>query len=158
MNSSANNQETLRIVRLQQLSDDALLLLAEYFEALHVIVRDSHEELQNIIENPASGFWLAYLGSEAVGCIVLRSLPSIPAAGECKRLYVRPSARGRGIAGGLFDALEQHARSHGIQWIYLDSHHDLAAALNVYKRRGYLQCDRYNDNPQATLFLRKRLA
>jgi hypothetical protein len=28
----------------------------------------------------------------------------------------------------------------------------------LYQRRGYEQCSRYNDNPQATVFMRKRLS
>jgi hypothetical protein len=33
----------------------------------------------------------------------------------------------------------------------------LQAAIAFYERHGYLRCDRYNDNPQATIFMRKRL-
>jgi GNAT superfamily N-acetyltransferase len=101
--------------------------------------------------------WLARLDQAVVGCVVLRSLPSIPHAGECKRLYVRPSARGRRVATLLLDALEDHARALKLDWIYLDTYDDLKPAIALYEQRGYQPCDRYNDNPQATLFMRKRL-
>jgi ribosomal protein S18 acetylase RimI-like enzyme len=71
---------------------------------------------------------------------------------------VKPSARGRGIAGKLLDALEEYARNQGVEWIYLDSYDDLKAAIALYGKRGYDRCDRYNDNPQATLFMRKQIA
>ena len=56
------------------------------------------------------------------------------------------------------DALEEHARNHGMDWIYLDSYDDLKSAIELYERRGYMRCARYNDNPQATLFMRKKIA
>jgi GNAT superfamily N-acetyltransferase len=147
----------IRIVRLAAANDDALALLNEYYEAVQVVQRDTPADVQKIVEAPGSGVWLAYLGQEAVGCVVLRKLPSIPSASECKRLYVRPSARGNRIADRLLDAQEDYARSQGIDWIYLDSFEDLKTAIALYERRGYQCCERYNDNPQATLFMRKRL-
>ncbi len=101
--------------------------------------------------------WLASLGDQVVGCVVLRRLPSVPLAAECKRLYVKPAARGKRIATMLLDAQEEYAREQGLDWIYLDSYDDLKAAIALYEQRGYVRCDRYNDNPQATLFMRKRL-
>ena len=92
-----------------------------------------------------------------MGCVVLRQLASIPHASECKRLYVKPSARGQRIADTLLDAQEAFARSQGVQWIYLDTYDDLKSAIALYEKRGYQHCERYNDNPQATLFLRKRI-
>lgn len=147
----------VRIVRLRKVDDDALALLHEYYEAVHVVQRDKPGSVQKLIETPASGIWLAYLGDEAVGCVVLRKLASMPCASECKRLYVKPSARGKHIADLLLDAQETFARNQGIEWIYLDSYDDLKAAIALYEKRGYEQCERYNDNPQATLFMRKYL-
>jgi DNA-binding MarR family transcriptional regulator/N-acetylglutamate synthase-like GNAT family acetyltransferase len=148
---------TVRIVRLTAANDDAAELLQEYYDAVHVVQRDKPGSVQEIIDAPGSGVWLAYLGDEAVGCVVLRKLRSIASAGECKRLYVRPDARGKRIADKLLDAQEDYARSQGIDWIYLDSFDDLKTAIALYERRGYGRCARYNDNPQATLFMRKRL-
>ncbi|MFC3650841.1 GNAT family N-acetyltransferase [Dyella humi] len=147
----------VRIVRLSKVDDAALALLHEYYEAVHVVQRDKLGSVQKLIDAPASGMWLAYLGDEAVGCVALRKLASVSRASECKRLYVKPSARGNHIADLLLDALEAFARSQGIEWIYLDSYDDLKAAIAIYEKRGYEPCERYNDNPQATLFMRKYL-
>jgi ribosomal protein S18 acetylase RimI-like enzyme len=78
-------------------------------------------------------------------------------AGEVKRLYVRPTFRERGIAERLLEALERFAASRDAEWLYLDTTDELQAAIAFYERHGYLRCDRYNDNPQATIFMRKRL-
>jgi DNA-binding MarR family transcriptional regulator/GNAT superfamily N-acetyltransferase len=148
---------SLRIVRLSKSNDDAIRLLQEYYEAASVVQRDTPEAIQKIIDTPGSGVWLAYMDESPVGCVVLKKLRSIPFAGECKRLYVQPSARGHRIAGKLLDAQEDFARGKGLRWIYLDSYDDLKVAIALYRKRGYLSCERYNDNPQATIFLRKNI-
>jgi GNAT superfamily N-acetyltransferase len=70
---------------------------------------------------------------------------------------VQPKARGHGIADALLDAQEEYARGQGMRWIYLDSYDDLKVAIALYRRRGYVACERYNDNPQATVFLSKQI-
>jgi DNA-binding MarR family transcriptional regulator len=154
---SDQQKAAIRIVRLTAAKDDTLAILQEYYEAVHVVQRDNPGTIQKIIDAPCSGIWLAYLVDEVVGCVVLRKLAAIPLASECKRLYVRPSARGNRIADKLLDAQEAFARSQGIEWIYLDSYDNLKTAIALYERRGYQLCERYNDNPQATLFMRKHI-
>jgi GNAT superfamily N-acetyltransferase len=41
--------------------------------------------------------------------------------------------------------------------LYLDTKDDLDPAIRFYQRHGYKRCGRYNNNPQATIFMRKRL-
>ncbi len=147
----------VRIVKLSKSNDAALRLLQEYYQAVNVVQRDAPEVIQEIIDDPHSGVWLAYLEEKAVGCVVLRKLSSVPFAVECKRLYVQPIARGHRIADKLLDAQEDFARGKGLHWIYLDSYDDLKVALALYRKRGYVACERYNDNPQATVFLRKNI-
>ena len=132
-------------------------LLQEYFEAVNVVVRDTPDQVRNCLGSADCGFWIAYVGEVPAGCVVLRPLPTLWEAVECKRLYVRPAFRGRGLADRLLDAMELHAVSLGSRWIYLDSKDDLHEALRIYKKRGYEPCDRYNENPQATIFLRREL-
>jgi GNAT superfamily N-acetyltransferase len=148
----------MEIVRasLAQISD-VRFLLEEYYEAVHVVKRDSPEEIAGYLSDDGAGLWIAYEGTVPVGCVVLRPLPVVEAATECKRLYVRPEFRGRGIAEALLDAMEQYALGHGVEWVYLDSYDDLRAAIRIYVSRGYEACERYNDNPQATVFLRRNL-
>lgn len=153
----SKSKDSIRIVRLSDSNDDALRLLHEYYEAVNVVQRDTPEAIQKIIADPDSGVWLAYLEGLAVGCVVLRKLSFIPFAGECKRLYVQPAARGHRIADKLLDAQESFARSKGMRWIYLDSYDDLKVAIALYRRRRYVSCKRFNDNPQATVFLRKNI-
>ena len=132
-------------------------LLNAYYDEIGVLLRDDFEALEQALGTSSSGMWVAWLGEEAVGCVILKPLTSLPHAGECKRLYVRPHARKRGVAEALLSEVEQHGRSSGLEAIYLDSKDDLVSALSLYRKRGYELCERYNANPQATVFLRKRL-
>jgi GNAT superfamily N-acetyltransferase len=138
-------------------SVEAELLLKEYYEAVDVVKRDTPAAIADYLSDEASGLWIAYVADFPVGCVVLRPLPTVEAATECKRLYVRPQFRGRGIAEALLDAMEVYAVEKDADWVYLDSKDDLKDALRIYVRRGYQPCERYNDNPQATVFLRKKL-
>jgi len=137
---------------------DAFAIAQEYFEAIDVVVRDDPDDLREYLEEPA-GMWLARdERGEVVGCIVLRPLPALEGACEIKRMYVRDGFRGRGLARGLLDAAHAHARARGFRWAYLDTKDDLPVAIGFYERRGYERCQRYNDNPQATIFMRRSLA
>ncbi|HEY2844677.1 MAG TPA: GNAT family N-acetyltransferase [Bryobacteraceae bacterium] len=136
---------------------DAYLLIEEYYQAVQVIARDDRTQILHYISDPQSHVLLAYDDAGPVGCILYRPLPQLGSAGEVKRLYVRPAFRKRGIAEKLLQALEQFATTCDVECLYLDTTDDLKAAIAFYERHGYVRCDRYNDNPQATIFMRKRL-
>lgn len=127
----------------------------EYLDAIDVVVRDDPQSFRAYLE-PGRGFWMALDGEQAVGCIALR--PLLAGACEVKRLYVRSTHRGQRLAHRLLDALEEFAVAQGYGEAYLDSKDDLLAAIRFYERRGYAPCERYNDNPQATIFMRRTLA
>jgi DNA-binding MarR family transcriptional regulator/GNAT superfamily N-acetyltransferase len=148
----------VRIVRLSKMNAELVRLINEYYQAIKVVRRDSPTSIRSIIQGKGSGAWLAYLDHQAVGCVVLKTLRSMSSAVECKRLYVQPQARGHGLANSMLDALEKFACDKGFAWIYLDTFDALKIAVALYKKRGYVPCDRYNDNPQATLFLRKKVS
>jgi GNAT superfamily N-acetyltransferase len=138
-------------------ADEARRLMDEYNAAVGVVQTDSPQELVAYLSSPTCALWMAYDGEEPAGCVVLRPLPSVSGAGECKRLYVRPPWRGRGVAAALMQVLEAQAHALGWTQVFLDSKDDLTAAIALYRSRGYEPCAPYNSNPQATVFLRKVL-
>ena len=132
-------------------------LVERYYDEWKVVQRDSPEQIAAYLQQPAPfGFVLAEERGALIGCVLLRPLPSIASAGECKRLYVVPEHRGEGFASLLMDFLEGFA-SEKLDWIYLDTGTEFTAAQSLYQARGYESCERYNDNPQAACFFRKRL-
>jgi GNAT superfamily N-acetyltransferase len=73
--------------------------------AAHSAIHDA-EAIERVVAalpapylEPRGGLWVAWEGAEALGCVALRALA--PATAELKRMYVRPEARGRGVARRL---------------------------------------------------------
>src|SRR6185437_10662731 len=126
---AGESKRRVSIERVRTASREALAILHEYYEAVHVVQRDTLAGVEKMLTERASGMWLAYLDDDVVGCVGMRRLASIPGAAECKRLYVRPAARGNRIADRLLDAMEGFARDEGIEWIYLDTYDDLKTAI-----------------------------
>jgi len=104
---------------------------------------------------PTGAFLLARLDGEVVGCGGLQSLGE--GVAEVKRMWVSPSARGRGVGRRLLEVLEERARSLGHDVVRLDTNGTLDEARAMYARAGYVEIDRYNDNPYAEHFFEKRL-
>jgi ribosomal protein S18 acetylase RimI-like enzyme len=151
------SEENIRVYRssLEELVV-AKNIIDEYYAAVGVLVRDDLDQLVKYF-NDDSGVWLASDGSLTVGCVALRPLATLSEACEIKRLYVRPLHRGMGIADRLMDALEAYALVQNYRFAFLDTKDDLQAAVSFYVRRGYTACERYNSNPQATIFMQRRL-
>jgi len=133
----------------------AYAIVSEYYDAAAVVARDTEEAFATEYFELRSGFWLASVGAEIAGCVALRSLA--PESAEIKRMYLRSRWRGQGIAEKLLEAAEHFAKGVGYTWIYLDTAKEMHAAAQLYRRSGYQLCDRYNDNPQAAIFMRKNL-
>ncbi|WP_308455395.1 MULTISPECIES: GNAT family N-acetyltransferase [unclassified Microbacterium] len=94
-----------------------------------------------------------------VGCGGIRRVADGPdgVRFEVKHLYLDPSTRGRGWGRLMLDELERRARAWGAAELVLDTHHTLAAAGGLYASAGFEAIEPYNDNPNATVWLRKRL-
>jgi len=137
---------------------DARHLLYEYFDVIGVVLRDDDAAICAFLNDASSAMWIAYVNGVPAACVAMRPLLEIANATECKRLYVADTYRRRGLAEALMQALEAHAVQAGYNAVYLDTKDDLHAAIKLYDRLGYDRCERYNDNPQATIFMCKRLA
>jgi len=138
-------------------SNAAWEIVEEYYEAAGVVARDAKDDFERIYFRDGAGVWLATIADAAVGCVALRSLAKFAHSGEVKRLYVRPQHRGRGIAAALYHSLEKYARERGYEWLYLDTTDEMVAAQRFYAALGYEKTSSYNDNSQATIFMRKDL-
>jgi ribosomal protein S18 acetylase RimI-like enzyme len=133
-------------------------LLERYYAEWEVVQRDAPERIAKYVDQAAPlGFVVVEEKSVLIACVLLRELPAIPSAAECKRLYVVPEHRGEGLASLLMDYVEGLAAAR-LQWIYLDTGENFTAAQSLYHARGYESCERYNENPQAACFFRKRLS
>jgi len=105
---------------------------------------------------PQGRLYLAYCGSEPVGCIALRMLDHKNC--EMKRLYVRPQFRKQGIGRMLCDKIIADARSIGYKHMLLDTLPFLDTAVRMYREIGFYDIPQYNDSPlDTTIFLKLNL-
>ena len=118
--------------------------------------QDEAEHPERKYELPWGRLCIAISDGSVAGCVALRRLDD--ERGELKRLYVRPSFRGKGIGRVLVEWIEEEAREIGYKSLYLDSVPELEAALSLYRKMGFEETEAYNDSPvDSTVFMRKIL-
>lgn len=71
--------------------------------------------------------------------------------GELKRMFVRPEARGLGVARRLVHFLEGHTATRGCLLLRLETGIHQHDALRFYEGAGYVRCERYGDYPEDPL-------
>ncbi len=91
---------------------------------------------------PAGVLLLARDGDALLGCAGVRALDERRVA-ELKRLYVRPEARGRGIAERLVRAAITFAEDAGYGAVRLDSLPSMGSAQRLYERLGFHEIPPY---------------
>jgi DNA-binding MarR family transcriptional regulator/predicted GNAT family N-acyltransferase len=104
---------------------------------------------------PSGSFLVARLDGEPVGCGGLKTLDR--ETGEIKRVWTGESARGIGVAGRIMQRLEELAKEQGFARLRLDTNRSLIEAQALYRKLGYHEIGRYNDNPYAHHFFEKPL-
>ena len=106
------------------------------------------KHLQEKYGEPYGRLYLANYDKTAVGCVALRKLDDTCC--EMKRLYVRSMYRGLHIGKILMERLISDARQIGYHHIRLDTFPFMQEAIQMYKRHGFYEIERYNENPAST--------
>ena len=80
--------------------------------------------------------------------------------GEVKRMYIRPSHRGRKIGALIVERIEALARKEGLDRLVLETGDRHPAAWTVYERAGFTRCGPVLDYPDSkwSVFYEKSLA
>jgi GNAT superfamily N-acetyltransferase len=105
---------------------------------------------------PEGRLALAVLSDQVVGCIALRRLDN--SSCEMKRLFVRHSARGKGIALALLTWLVAEARSQGYSRMLADTLPTMNDALRLYERFGFTPVESYSPKPTpGAIYLQMKL-
>jgi GNAT superfamily N-acetyltransferase len=153
----------LRIARTAPDSAAARACLAAYYAELAQRFETGFDPLRggNALSDaemtpPAGWLLLAWLGDAALGCGAL--VRQGPGLGEIKRVFVAPAARGNGVARALLARLETLALAEGLTTLRLDTNKVLVEAQAMYRRAGYAEVGRYNENPYAHCWFEKRLS
>ncbi len=156
-----------------ELLRDYLVDVADRWFLLHEERRSTPEEIEeawqampcNDLAAPTGAFVVARGESGRLGgCVGVRLVDlAQPTAGEgpvceLKRMFVRPEARGTGLAPRLLAAAEDAARALGAATIRLDTRLDLVEARALYTRHGYAEVPCFTvDDPYAEVWCAKPL-
>jgi putative acetyltransferase len=90
---------------------------------------------------PKGGIWVAWAGDDPLGCMALHALSSD--TGELKRVYVKPDARGRGVARRLAEHVIREARARGYTRLRLGTQTTAIPAQRLYESLGFRRIDAY---------------
>jgi putative acetyltransferase len=155
---------TLRIDSVAAPTPDVRALLEELNAALavHYAPDQRHGLALEQLFQPSIRFFIAYLDQIPVGC---GGVALYDGYAEVKRMFVRPTARGRGVAKALLTRLADEARAAGHTILRLETGVHQTEAIGLYERFGFVQCAAfgpYTALPPNTIvlsvFFEKRIA
>lgn len=117
----------------------------------------SHMTAEQMAE-PDTTVFVARDDGRAVGCGVLRRHTG--RIGEVKRMYTRPSHRGRGVGQSILRQIELLAVREGLIRLVLETGHRHDAARRLYEQGGFARCSPVLDykNTPHSVFYEKPLA
>ncbi len=153
----------ITIEQVESPTEDARALIAELdaeLDAEYIIDNRHGLSLARIFRSGIS-FFIARLDGQAVGC---GGVAFDDGLAEAKRMYVRPAARGRGVARAILARLEQEARGRGLSRLVLETGDAQRAAIRLYERAGFRRCTAFGayitmppDAIRRSVFFEKRI-
>ncbi len=131
------------------LQDDVRVLIAELNEILLKLTPPEfcfHMTAEEMAQSDTSVF-IARDDGRAVACGALKR--HADDIGEVKRMYTRPSHRGRKIGSLIVERIEALARKEGCRQLVLETGDRHPAAWAVYEKAGFARCGPVLDYPDS---------
>lgn len=129
--------------------------IAQVYEGLQLDGPEMPKAGPDELGPPHGDFIVGFPDGEPVCCGGLKRLPD--GACEIKKMFVVPTARGRGVARALLYELEDRARALGYTIARLDTGPKQPHARALYHSEGCVEVGNFNGNPVATFFGEKPL-
>jgi putative acetyltransferase len=155
--------DEVQIERALTATDEVRLLIGE----LEVVLAAEYPPEQrhgfslDAIFQPHVRFFLARRQGAAVGC---GGVALFSEFAEVKRMYVRDTARGQGVADAILARIEAEVRRAGLSVLRLETGTRQIAAMRLYARAGFRECPAFGayalkptDSIAASVFFEKRV-
>jgi putative acetyltransferase len=125
-------------------NDAVRLLIAELEDILSAEYppENRHGLPFEAIFQPHVRFFVASLDGAPAGCGGVALLDGFA---EVKRMYVRPAARGQGVARAILDRIEAETRAANLPVLRLETGDKQTDALRLYRRYGFTDCPPFGD-------------
>ncbi len=153
----------ITLEHLQSPTDEARALIAELDAELAgpYSAEQRHGLDISRIFRPAIHFFIARLDGDPVGC---GGVAFEDGLAEVKRMYVRPRARGQGVAQALLARLESETRARDFDRLVLETGDAQKPAIRFYQRAGFTPCPAFGayakmrpSEIERSLFFEKRI-
>ncbi|WP_447642083.1 MULTISPECIES: GNAT family N-acetyltransferase [Chitinophagaceae] len=131
-----------------QASDDARLsvLIKRIFEEFGIDIPGTvytdptTDHLSDLFKTPGSIYWVAKEKGNILGGCGIFPTDGLPDGyGELVKLYLSPVARGKGIGKALLEKTFDSAKALGYTHLYLESFPQLAKAVSMYEKSGFVK-------------------
>ena len=122
------------------LQDEVRALVAELNAVLLELTPPEHCHHMTVeqMADAATTVFIAREGGAAIACGALKRHAG--GIGEVKRMYTRPSHRGRKIGAQMMTRIEARAREEGLKRLVLETGDQHHAAWKVYENAGFARC------------------
>jgi putative acetyltransferase len=132
-------QPPILIERVDAITDDVRALIFELDGELALVYppEQMHGLTLKSLFEPHVQFFIARIDGAAVGC---GGVAFFDGFAELKRMYVRKSKRGAGVAQALLAHLEGVARGAGVPILRLETGVRQPAAMRLYETAGFHSC------------------
>jgi putative acetyltransferase len=136
-----------RIIRTDNNNLDFQALITELDAYLKITDGEDHEfynqfnslkKINNVV--------VAYQNEQAIGCGAFRKFDANTV--EIKRMYVKVTYRGSGVANTVLSSLEQWASEEGFTKCILETGNRQIDAIKFYKKSGYRSIPNYGQYAQ----------
>jgi len=150
----------LKVSRETPCQDDVAALIRQsdaLMTALYPAESNHLVDIEQLVQ-PHVHFFVAREEERALGCGAFVLGESGQA--EMKRVFVDPTACGKGVARAIMDVLEREAASHGVTLMQLETGIRQPEAIALYRKFGYAErgpFGSYQPDP-LSLFMEKQLA
>jgi DNA-binding MarR family transcriptional regulator/ribosomal protein S18 acetylase RimI-like enzyme len=104
---------------------------------------------------PTGAFLVGSIDGEPVSCGAVKTIA--PGVGSLKRMWVADDVRGLGVGRRMLEALETEARRLRLRLLRLETNRALSEAISLYRKAGYREVARFNDDPYADHWFEKQL-